>query len=183
MPTKKPTTAKDTTPASPENSPAPVSSKAAPKKPAAPEAEKVGVSETAPKAAAPAKKPAAPKTTSAPAAKKAAPAKTSAQLTKVYGEIQASGDTFFIHKGSVAEGQLQLVVEKKELKDRIPSYNGQFVTILGSTSKKKNGSGETFVIHNIASHDQIGRRAFELSHENPAAVEDNWFKAENELLS
>ena len=179
MPTKKTTTAKETTSVSPENAPAPVSSKSAPKKAAAPAAEKVG--DEATKAAAPAKKPAAPKASSASAKKPAAP-KTSAQLTKVYGEIQATGNIFFIHKGSVT-GQLQLVVEKKELKDRIPTYNGQFVTILGATSKKKNGQDETFVVHNIASHDQIGRRAFELSQENPAAVEDNWFKAENELLS
>ena len=180
MPTKKTTTAKETAPASAENVPAPVSSKSAPKKPAIPIEANVG--EEAPKAAAPAKKPAAPKTGATPT-KKAAPAKTSTQLTKVYGEIQASDNSFFIHKGSVAEGQLLLEVEKKELKDRIPSYNGQFVTILGATGKKKNGQGESFIVHNIASHDQIGRRAFELSHENPAAVEDNWFKAENELLS
>jgi hypothetical protein len=173
MPTKKTTATKETIPASTENAPAPATSrKPAPKKPAT---EKVG--ENAIKAAAPAKKTAAPKTS-------AAPAKESAQLTKVYGEIQASGNTFFIHKGSVAEGQLQLVTEKKELQERIPSYNGQFVTILGEAGKKKNTTqGTTFVIHNIASHDQIGRRAFELSHQNPADVEDNWFKAENELLS
>jgi hypothetical protein len=181
MPTKKTTATKETIPASTENAPVPApatSSKPAPKKPAS---EKVG--ENAINAAVPAKKTVAPKTSVAPA-KKAAPAKGSAQLTKVYGEIQASGNTFFIHKGSVVEGQLQLVTEKKELQERIPSYNGQFVTILGEAGKKKNTTqGTTFVIHNIASHDQIGRRAFELSHQNPADVEDNWFKAENELLS
>lgn len=153
---------------------------AAPKKtPAAKPAETTATAvtpEPAVKAAAPAKKKAAP----APKAT----ATDSSAFTKVYGQILTSNGKYFIEKGSVPEGQLQLEVPKdNQLASRIPSYSGQFVTVLGEFSKKKKADGSaSFVLRNITSHDEIGRRAYELSHENPSAVEDNWFKAENELL-
>jgi hypothetical protein len=140
-------------------------------------AETAAVGDAPVKAAAPAKKKAA-----APKAETIADATA---LTKVYGQIYASAGKYIIEKGSVPEGQLQLELpkNKSQLADRIPSYNGQFVTILGEfAKKKKTGQSGSFLLRNIASHDEIGRRAYELSHENPSAVEDNWFKAENDLL-
>lgn len=110
----------------------------------------------------------------------------SQSAVKVFGEVAASGSTFFIQKGSVPEGQLQLVIDKakKQLADRIPGYNGQFVTVLGEYGKaKKTDKYPTFLVHNLASHDEVARRAYDLSHENPATVEDNWLRAENELLN
>ncbi len=192
MPTKKQTTAKESTPATSDeilsNGKASANGKTAKtttKKTAAAKVTDAVADLTASltNAVAPAKKQAAPKSASA---KKPVAADDSATVTKVYGEIQVSGDTFFIHKGSVPEGQLQLVIDagKQELLSRIPGYNGQFVTVIGrSLKKKKTDKVATFSLLNIASHDQIGHRAYELSHENPNAVEDNWFKAENELLS
>jgi hypothetical protein len=153
------------------------------------------IATNAPKA--PAKKAAAPKAQkpadesafngAAPAKSKASPsASTSASVVKVFGEVEASGSTFFIQKGSVPEGQLQLVIDKgkKQLVDRIPGYNGQFVTVLGEYGKaKKTDKFPTFLVRNLASHDEIARRAYDLSHENPATVDDNWLRAENELLN
>jgi hypothetical protein len=113
-------------------------------------------------------------------------ASTSESLVKVFGEVEASGSMFFIRKGSVPEGQLQLVIEKgkKQMADRIPGYNGQFVTVLGAYGKaKKTDKYLTFLVRNLASHDEIARRAYYLSHENPATVDDNWLRAENELLN
>lgn len=133
---------------------------------------------------APAPKPTAKKAGTATTSKTEASAGSS--VTKVYGEVDASGATYFIQKGSVPEGQLQLVTDKgtAELTDRIPTYDQQFVTIVGEFGKKKKTDKfATFVVHNIASHDEIARRAFELSHDNPTSVEDNWFRAENELLN
>lgn len=150
-----------------------VTKKTTTEKPAEPVA---AASETPVKAATPAKKKAA--------APKAATPTESAVSTKVYGQIQTSNGNYYIEKGSIPEGKLQLEFTKdSQLSSRIPSYSGQFVTILGEFSKKKKADGSaTFLLRNIASHDEIGRRAYELSHENPSAVEDNWFKAENELL-
>lgn len=108
-----------------------------------------------------------------------------ASITKVYGEIEVSGNDCFIQKGSVSEGQLQLIPQKdsQEIMSRISAYNRQFVTVLGEfNKKKKTDKSSAFVLHNIASHDEIARRAYELSQENPDSVEDNWFRAENELL-
>jgi hypothetical protein len=181
MATKKQSITTDSTAPESQQIPVPVVAKAAKKTGSAKKASADKVTESpavessadaTPAKAAPAKKKAA--------APKAESASKSSVLTKVYGQIQTSGGKFFIENGSVPEGQLQLEIPKNsgQLADRIPSYSGQFVTILGEFAKKKN----TFVLSNITSHDEIGRRAFELSHENPSAVEDNWFKAENELL-
>ena len=145
------------------------------KKAAAPKAQKPA-DESAANGAAPAKSKA-----------KAAPAATaSGTVVKVFGEVAAAGDAFFIEKGSVPEGQLQLVLDKgkKQLADRLPGYDGQFVTVLGTYGKaKKTDKYPTFVVQNLASHDEIARRAYDLSHENPATVTDNWLRAENELLN
>jgi hypothetical protein len=147
----------------------------------------------------PAKKAAAPKAQKpadeSAAANGAAPVKSKAKATPsagasepivmIFGEVAASGDTFFLAKGSVPEGQLQLVLDKgkKQLADRLPGYGGQFVTVLGTYGKaKKTDKYPTFVVHNLASHDEIARRAYDLSHENPVTVHDNWLRAENELL-
>jgi hypothetical protein len=73
---------------------------------------------------------------------------------------------------------------KEQLADRLPGYDGQFVTVLGTYGKaKKTDKYPTFVVQNLASHDEIARRAYDLSHENPATVTDNWLRAENELLN
>ncbi len=118
---------------------------------------------------------------------KAAPAAVASEtVVKVFGEVAASGGSFFIEKGSVPEGQLQLVLDKgqKRLAERLPGYGGQFVTVLGTYGKaKKTDKYPTFVVQNLASHDEIARRAYDLSHENPATVTDNWLRAENELLN
>jgi cell division septation protein DedD len=141
---------------------------------------------TAKKTAAKAQKPANELSTNGTStAATTAPASASAPAVKVFGEVEASGKTFFIQKGSI-EGQLQLVIDKgkKQLAERIPGYNGQFVTVLGEYGKqKKTDKFSTFVVHNLASHNEIAHRAFELSHDNPTTVEDNWFRAENELLN
>jgi hypothetical protein len=128
----------------------------------------------------------APAKSKAKASSSSPAASTSESLVKVFGEVEASSSTFFIRKGSVPEGQLQLVIEKgkKQLADRIPGYNGQFVTVLGAYGKaKKTDKYLTFLVRNLASHDEIARRAYYLSHENPATVDDNWLRAENELLN
>lgn len=156
---------------------------------AAPPAEPVAAADAPKPAAKKAAAPKAPKVTDESAANGTAPAKASPAATesvvKVFGEVEASGTTFFIQKGSVPEGQLQLVLDKgkKQLTDRIPGYHGQFVTVLGEYGKaKKTDKFPTFLVRNLASHDEIARRAYELSHENPAMVDDNWLRAENELL-
>ena len=48
--------------------------------------------------------------------------------------------------------------------------------------KNKGDTYATFSIQNIASHELIGSRAYELSHENSSSEEENYLKAENELL-
>jgi|GEM_PF-6898696 len=166
----------------------PAAEKAAP--PAEPVAAADAPKTTAKKAAAPK----APKATDESASNGAAPAKAkaspaaaaAASVVKVFGEVEASGTTFFIQKGSVPEGQLQLVLDKgkEQLTERIPGYHGQFVTVLGEYGKaKKTDKFPTFLVRNLASHDEIARRAYDLSHENPAMVTDNWLRAENELLN
>jgi hypothetical protein len=144
----------------------------------------------------PAKKAAAPKAQkpadesaangAAPAKSKAAPSVGASEPgVMIFGEVAASGSTFFLAKGSVPEGQLQLVPDKgkKQLVDRLPGYDGQFVTVLGTYGKaKKTDKYPTFLVQNLASHDEIARRAYDLSHENPVTVHDNWLRAENELL-
>jgi membrane protein involved in colicin uptake len=164
----------------------PAAEKAAP--PAEPVADADAPKTTAKKAATPkAQKPADDSASNGVApAKSKAKASTSESVVKIFGEIEASGSTFFIQKGSVPEGQLQLVIDKrqKQLVDRIPGYNGQFVTVLGEYGKaKKTDKHPTFQVRNLASHDEIARRAYDLSHENPAMVTDNWLRAENELLN
>jgi hypothetical protein len=169
---------------------------------AAPPAEPVAIPVAVPVAAdapkTPAKKAAAPKAAKPAdesAANGAAPAKSKAKATPaaattesvvmIFGEVAASGGTFFLAKGSVPEGQLQLVLDKgkEQLADRLPGYDGQFVTVLGTYGKaKKTDKYPTFLVKNLASHDEIARRAYDLSHENPATVHDNWLRAENELL-
>ena len=147
----------------------------------------------------PARKAAAPKVqkpADESAASDMAPAKSKAKaapstgagepVVMIFGEIAASGGIFFLAKGSVPEGQLQLVLDKgkTQLADRLPGYGGQFVTVLGTYGKaKKTDKYPTFVVQNLASHDEIARRAYDLSHENPATVDDNWLRAENELLN
>lgn len=166
---------------------------------AAPAAEPVAAPVAADAPKTPAKKaaaPKAPKPADESAANGAAPAKSKAKATpsaatdepavKVFGEVAASGGSFFIEKGSVPEGQLQLVLDKgkKQLADRLPGYGGQFVTVLGTYGKaKKTDKYPTFVVQNLASHDEIARRAYDLSHHNPTTVTDNWLRAENELLN
>jgi type IV secretory pathway VirB10-like protein len=178
---KAPAKAKTATAASTPADAAPVAEKAA-----APKAKTAAPKTAAPKAAAP--KAADAPAKKAPAAKASAAAKkpaASSAPTKVYGEIHASGSDLYIHKGSVADGQLKLVIDsgKGDLLSRMPAYHGQFVTIVGEFAKKKKANDSaSFVLHTIASHDQIAGRAYELSHQNPAAVEENWLKAENELL-
>ncbi len=162
---------------------------------AAPPVEPVAAAEAPKPAAKKAAAPKAPKAADESASNGAAPAKAKAKaspaaataesVVKVFGEVEASGTTFFLQKGSVPEGQLQLVIDKgkKQLTDRVPGYHGQFVTVLGEYGKaKKTDKFPTFLVRNLASHDEIARRAYELSHENPATVTDNWLRAENELL-
>ncbi len=177
---KKPAAEKAAPPAEPVAAPvaaAPVAADA-PKTPArkaaAPKAQKPA-DESAADGAAPAK----PKAKAAPSAGASEPA------VMIFGEVAASGGTFFLAKGSVSEGQLQLVLDtgKKQLADRLPGYDGQFVTVLGTYGKaKKTDKYPTFLVQNLASHDEIARRAYDLSHENPVTVHDNWLRAENELL-
>jgi membrane protein involved in colicin uptake len=183
MPTKKQTSVTDSTaaPAKPVDA----------KKPAAEKASTPVASENGASAKkAPAKKPAAEKAEKPAAQKTATAAKTTASAgaaaTKLFGEIEASGKDFFIQNGSIPEGQMQLVLDKgkKDLTSRLPGYAGQFVTVLGEYGKqKKTDKFPTFVVKNLVSHNEIGHRAFELSHDNPTTVEDNWFRAENELLN
>jgi len=182
-------------------------STAAPKKPAAATGKTGTAKQPAAETAAPpveadaakeTKSTTAPKTTAAkgkkpaaqPSANGAAPATAAAPESmgtiKVFGEVEVTGKDFFIRNGSVPEGQLQLVVDKgkKQINDRIPGYNGQFVTVLGAYGKaKKTDKFPTFTVQNLTSHVEIAHRAFELSHDNPSTVEDNWFRAENELLN
>ena len=180
---KKPAAEKAAPPAEPVA--APVAAAPATAAPVAADAPKT----PAKKAAAPkAQKPADESTAAGtpPAKSKAAPsAGTSEPVVMIFGEVAASGDTFFLAKGSVPEGQLQLVLDKgkKQLAERLPGYGGQFVTVLGTYGKaKKTDKYPTFLVHNLASHDEIARRAYDLSHENPVTVHDNWLRAENELL-
>lgn len=117
--------------------------------------------------------------------KKAAPS-SAPTLTKIYGQVVSSGSNCFIEKGSVPEGQYQLQTQKgkQDYMSHIASYNQQFVTVLGEFGKKTKSEekGSTFVVHTIVSHDEIARHAFELSHGAEGSQEDNWLRAENDLL-
>ncbi len=184
MPTKKQTSVTDSTAA-------PAKQVAAKKPAAEKEATPVASENGASAKKAPAKKPAAEKAEKPAAQKTATAAKTTASAgvgttTKLFGEIESSGTDFFIQNGSIPEGQMQLVLDKgkKDLASRLPGYAGQFVTVLGEYGKqKKTDKFPTFMVKNLVSHNEIGHRAFELSHDNPTTVEDNWFRAENELLN
>jgi hypothetical protein len=113
---------------------------------------------------------------------KKASSKKETSLTKIYGQLQAEDSSFFIHQGNVPQGQLQLLAGQ-EVRDQMNGYTGQWVSIAGKLSKKNKGDTyATFSIQNIVSHEQIGSRAYELSHQNSSSEEDNWVKAENELL-
>ncbi len=93
---------------------------------------------------------------------------------------------YFIESGSIPEGRVQLVPAKgkNDLSSRFAECEQKFVTVAGEMGKKKKTDKfDSFTVQNIASHDEIARRAYELSHENPSYVEGNWFRAENELLS
>ncbi len=191
MATKKQTTGNETTVTSETTVAANGKAKTPAKKTTTP-AEDVAAAKkaTATKAATPAAetKPVAQKATAKPAAKKpaqpAAPANQA--VSKLFGEVVAADGGYFIQAGSVPEGRIQLIPSKgnKNLSSRLPEYDQKFVTVLGEQGKKKKTDKfESFVVHNIASHDEIARRAFELSHENPSYVEGNWFRAENDLLN
>jgi hypothetical protein len=113
---------------------------------------------------------------------KKASSKKETSLTKIYGQLQAEDGNYFIHQGNAPQGQLQLLAGQ-EVMDRIAGYTGQWVSIAGKLSKKNKGDTyATFSIQNIVSHQQISSRAYELSHDNSSSEEDNWLKAENELL-
>lgn len=121
--------------------------------------------------------------TAAGSTKRKSPAKQVSPPTKVYGQLQEEDTTYFIKTGNVPHGQLQLLYPK-ELADQMAGYRGQYVSISGELSKKnKADTFATLSIQKIVSHDQIGQRAYELSQQNPDSHEDNWLRAENELLS
>lgn len=118
-------------------------------------------------------------------AKKTATPKPGPSLTKIYGQIVASDNSCFLEKGSVPEGQYQLQAQKgkQDFMSRITAYNEQFVTLLGEFSKKgKSDKITTFIVHNIVSHNEIARHAYNLSQGAESSEQDNWLKAENELL-
>jgi hypothetical protein len=109
-------------------------------------------------------------------------AQEAVSATKVYGIIQASGNTISLSQGSIPEGQLKLTgpSKAKGFQKQASGYNDQFVTILGEFQGE--GSASTFLVRSIASHSDIARRAYELSESGGNSSEDNWIRAENELL-
>jgi hypothetical protein len=108
--------------------------------------------------------------------------KKETSLSKIYGQLQTEDGDFFIHQGNVPQGQLQLLASQ-EVKEQMNGYSGQWVSMAGKLSRKNKGDAyATFSIQHIASHEQISSRAYELSQGNPSSEEDNWLKAENELL-
>ena len=128
--------------------------------------------------------------TSSPTAKKAiagsakrkSSPKQAARISRIYGVLYQAENTYFIKEGNVPEEQLQLRYPQ-QLEDQMDQYSGQYVTIAGELAQKnKAGSYPTLHVHKLASHDQIGRKAYELSQQNPDAHEANWLSAENELL-
>ncbi len=126
-------------------------------------------------------KSATPKATAKSTKKRAAPIPAGI-LTRVYGHIHMEGNSYFLKAGNVPHGQLQLLAPN-ELKDRMARYDGQVVSIAGELTKKNKGDMyATLSIRALASHEEIGHRAYELSHQNPDAQEDNWLQAESELL-
>jgi hypothetical protein len=104
--------------------------------------------------------------------------------TKVYGLIQTSGDAVFLSQGSIPEGQLQLVGQEgdQEFKGQLSGYNEQFVTVLGEYQSQGDVNKTAFSVYSIASHNEIARRAYELSTAGVNSSEDNWIRAENDLL-
>lgn len=127
------------------------------------------------------------KATKKPAAgstkKKPTPPQTQAlPVTRIYGQLHREDDSYFIKAGNVPQGQIQ-VLFPKEMEDQMAGYNGQYVSMAGELSKKnKADTYATMSILKIVSHDQIGQKAYELSQQNHDGHEDNWLKAENELL-
>lgn len=114
--------------------------------------------------------------------KKKTTLKQSPSISRIYGKVETSDNSFFIEQGNVPQGKLQLL-PPQEIADQMKEYNGQFISATGTFTKKNKGDKfATFSIQKIASHDEIGRRAYELSHQNPSSKEDNWYKAESELL-
>jgi hypothetical protein len=104
--------------------------------------------------------------------------------TKVYGLIQTSGDAVFLSQGSVPEGQLRLIGQagSQEFKDQLSGYNEEFVTVLGEYQPQGDVNKAAFAVRSIASHNEIARRAYELSTAGNNSSEDNWIRAENDLL-
>jgi hypothetical protein len=114
--------------------------------------------------------------------KKKSPSKQVSRTSRMYGMLHKEGAYYFIKSGNVPQEQL-LVRYSAELEDQLDRYNGQYVSIAGELAQKnKAGSYAAIHIHKLASHDQIGQRAYELSQQNPDAHEANWLSAENELL-
>ncbi|QHT71127.1 DUF2934 domain-containing protein [Rhodocytophaga rosea] len=109
-------------------------------------------------------------------------AQAAAAYTKVYGLIQASGNNLFLSQGSIPDGKLQLVSQTKDkgFQGQASGYNEQFVTVLGEYQSGDNKN--KFLVRSIASHNDIARRAYELSESGGNSSEDNWIRAENELL-
>jgi hypothetical protein len=103
---------------------------------------------------------------------------------RVYGLIQTSDKAVYLSQGSIPEGQLQLVGQPNDqaFQGQVSGYNEQFVTVLGEYQAQGNSKSSSFVVRSIASHNDIARRAYELSEASDNSPEDNWIKAENELL-
>lgn len=113
--------------------------------------------------------------------KKATPSQTTA-LTRIFGHLHKEDSGFFIKAGNVPEGQVQLLAPK-EMEDRLGQYDGQLVSVAGAFSKRnKADKYASLSIRQVVSHEEIGHRAYALSQQNPAGAEDNWLKAEDELL-
>jgi hypothetical protein len=130
----------------------------------------------------PAANKAATKKSAAAGSKKKATPKEALQSTRIFGQIQKEDNGFFIKQGNVPQGQLQLL-GREDILARMADYQGQMVSMEGELSKKnKADTYATFSVHRIVSHEQIGHRAYELSQQNPASEEENWLRAENELL-
>jgi hypothetical protein len=101
--------------------------------------------------------------------------------TRLYGDVGESTDSLFLINGN-APGQVKLVEARAEL--QLHTLSGQRVSVAGEfTGEDPHDPLQSFVVHGVTTHCQIAERAYELSQQSSAPPEQNWLRAETELLA
>ncbi|HEV7404501.1 MAG TPA: hypothetical protein VGO11_16285 [Chthoniobacteraceae bacterium] len=95
-------------------------------------------------------------------------------MTTLFGEVIATTDFLVVIGGNAPHGPVKLVFTENQPAD----IEGQRVSFRGEFAD------ENFVVRKSATHERIAERAFTLSLASPfASAEENWLRAEDELLS